>query len=82
MQIFTNQVVLFEIWQICLNFPIDEKRNNNSVDTDTTLTDLHYPYLHTGLRPYTFPDHNLDTHLQYYMIQVTDQRNITDVQRQ
>ena len=65
-----------------LAFPIDEKRNNKSVDTDTTFTELHHPYLDTGLRCYTFPDHNFDTHLQYYMIHVTDKRNISDVRRQ
>jgi len=53
-------------------FPTDEKRKNKNVDTDTTFTDLHHPYLDTGLRHYTFPDHNFDTSLQYYMIQVND----------
>jgi len=68
--------------RLFLAFPIDEKRNNKSVDTDTTFTELHHPYLDTGLRCYTFPDHNFDTHLQYYMIHVTDKRNISDVRRQ
>jgi hypothetical protein len=73
-------VVLFEIWQKFLLFAINKKRNNKSVDTHTTITDLHRQYLDAGLKRYTFPDHNFDIRLQYYIIHVTDQRNISDVQ--
>jgi hypothetical protein len=65
--------------QILPAFPIDEKRNNIRVDTDTNFTDLHHQYLDTGLRPYTFSYDKFDTSLQYYMIQVNDQHNISDV---
>jgi hypothetical protein len=65
-----------------LTCPLDEQRNNKSVDTHTTITDLHRQYPDTGLRRYTFPDHNFGTRLQYYMIHVTNQSNISDVQRQ
>jgi hypothetical protein len=63
-------------------FPIDEQRNNKSVDTDTTITDLHRQLLDANLRRYTFADAKFDTRLQYYMIHVTAQRNISDVQRE